>query len=187
MDYKKLYERQYGGKKLTNAPTRQFWGLRGILRKYDWDRYTVTERLIDSGQRILDIGCGEGYLLRKLKDKFKELHGLDIAPSRLREAEGKIKELHPAEVSRFKFVEGNTDDPLAFPDNFFDTIICIAVIEHVYDIFALVKEMDRVLRPNGYLIAEVPNISYLKYRLSFLLGKLPATSSPYNPHSGSFF
>jgi len=40
--------------------------------------------------------------------------------------------------------------------------------------------MYRVLRPNGYVIAEVPNICYLKYRVQILLGKLPATSSPYN-------
>ena len=53
-------------------------------------------------------------------------------------------------------------------------------MEHVYDIFSLVKEMYRILKPGGYFIAGVPNIAYLKHRLSLLLGKLPVTSSPYN-------
>lgn len=118
--------------------------------------------------------------MRKLEGKFKELCGIDVAPSRLREAEQKVKELYPSEVSKFKFVEGNADERLPFPDNYFDAIICVAVIEHVYDIFSLVKEAHRVLKPGGYVIAEVPNIAYLKYRISFLLGKLPVTSSPYN-------
>ncbi len=46
--------------------------------------------------------------------------------------------------------------------------------------FFLVKEAYRILKPGGYIAAEVPNIAYLKYRISFLLGKLPATSSPHN-------
>ncbi|RLG20714.1 hypothetical protein DRN74_04815 [Candidatus Micrarchaeota archaeon] len=167
MNYKKLYEKQYGEGKLISPPQRQFRGLRRLLKKYDWDRYTVAEQLIESRERLLDIGCGEGYLLRKLKDKFEELYGMDVSPSRLHEAEAKIKELYPSEISRFKFVEGNADDPLAIPDKYFDAITCIAVIEHVYDIFSLAKEMYRVLKPDGYVIAEVPNIAYLKHRLHF--------------------
>jgi ubiquinone/menaquinone biosynthesis C-methylase UbiE len=181
MDYKKLYERQYGEKKLVNAFPRQFLALRRILKKWDWDRYNVAEYLIKpGGNRILDIGCGEGYLMRKLSGRYKELYGLDISPSRLKEAEEKIKELYPSETSKFKFIEGNADDPLPFPDDFFDATICIATIEHVYNIFSLVKEIYRILKPGGYVVTEVPNIAMLKYRIQLLIGKLPVTSSPYN-------
>jgi len=180
MEDKKIYEKQYGEKKLENTPQRQFLGLRRLLKRYDWDRYMVTEGLVTPGERILDIGCGEGYLLRRLKDEFEELYGLDVAPSRLREAEVKIEELYLSEASRFKFVEGNVDDSLPVRDNFFDAITCIAVIEHAFDIFSLIREMHRVLKPGGHVVAQVPNIAYLKHRVSFLLGKLPATSSPYD-------
>jgi len=150
------------------------------LKKYDRDRYAIVERLTDPGERILDIGCGEGYMLRKLSGKFKELYGLDISPSRLQEAEAKMKEFYPSEGSKFRFIEGNADDPLPFQDNFFDAIICMAVMEHVYDVFSLVKEMYRVLKPGGYVVVEVPNIAYFKNRLALLLGRLPVTSSPFN-------
>lgn len=95
-------------------------------------------------------------------------------------SEKKIEELCTSDISKFKFIEGSEYDPFPFQDNYFDTIVCIAVIEHVYDIFFLVKEIYRMLKPGGYIIAEVPNIGYLKYRIQFLLVKLPATSSPYN-------
>ncbi len=56
MNYKKLYERQYGEKKLLNIPQRQFWELRKLLKRYDWDRYTVAEQLVEPGKRVLDMG-----------------------------------------------------------------------------------------------------------------------------------
>jgi len=119
-------------------------------------------------------------MLRKVKDRYQELYGVDIAPSRLGEAKEKIEELYPSEVPKFRFIEENADDPLPFEDNFFDAIICIAVMEHVYDVFSLVEEMYRVLKPGGYVVAEVPNIAYFKNRLALLLGRLPVTGSPFN-------
>lgn len=180
MDYKKIYEKQYGEKKLINVSQEQFFGLRKILKRYDCSRYDVANSLIEHGESILDIGCGNGHMLQKVKGKFQELYGIDISPSRLQEAKKKIEELYPSGISKFKFIEENADEPLPFPDNYFDAIMCVAVIEHVYDIFSLVREMYRVLKPDGYVIAEVPNIAYFKHRISLLFGKLPVTSSPYN-------
>lgn len=115
--------------------------MRGLLRKYDSDRYLVAKQLIEPGEKILDIECGNGHMQRMVKNKFQELCGVDIAPFRLREAKKKIEELYPADMSRFKFIKGNADNCLPFPDNYFDTIICIAVIEHVYDIFFWLRSL----------------------------------------------
>jgi len=48
----------------------KFWGLRKFLKKYDWDRYFVTEHLIEPGERILDIGCGGSHIHYFTIDKF---------------------------------------------------------------------------------------------------------------------
>lgn len=178
--YKKLYEQQYDEKKLKNISLRRYWGLRKLFQKCDWDRYFVAAELIEPGESILDIGCGNGHILIEVKEKFHKLYGMDISPSRLQEAKKKIEKLYPLGILNFKFIEGNADNSLPFSDNYLDAIVCIAVIEHVYDIFSLVKEMYRVLRPGGYVVAEVPNIAYFKHRISLLLGKLPVTSSPHN-------
>ena len=63
MKYKILYEKQYGKKKLVNLPQKKYWGLRRLLRKYDWDRYDIAEQLTHPSKIILDIG----FLQRKQK------------------------------------------------------------------------------------------------------------------------
>jgi methionine biosynthesis protein MetW len=181
MNYKKLYETQYGEKKLISASQNQFMGLRKLLSQYDLDRRDMIERLVvGSGQRVLDLGCGNGQMLQKLTNKFSELYGVDISPSQLQEAENNVKLTLPSDSHKFRFTEANLDNSLPFHANFFDVIICIAAIEHVYDIFSLVNEIKRVLKPGGFVVAEVPNIAYLKHRLALFVGRLPVTSSPFN-------
>ncbi len=178
MDYKKLYDKQW---KKELESIRQPRGLRRLLfRYYFLSRYDITESLISSGERVLDVGCGEGSMLRRLSPRFKELYGLDVSSTAIQEAQEKKEQMCPEEASKFKFTLGNADNSLPFPDNFFDAIISIAAMEHIYDLFFLVGEMYRVLKPNGYVVVEVPNIAYLKHRLALLVGRLPVTSSSFD-------
>lgn len=63
MNYKRIYETQYGEKKLIHTPKKQFMGLRKLLARYDQDREDVIEQLVGSGEKMLDIGCGNGHTL----------------------------------------------------------------------------------------------------------------------------
>lgn len=180
MDYKKIYESQYSEKKLIVQKQMQFLGLRKALKRWDIKRYDMAYKLAEGGVRVLDIGCGNGHMLFYLIDKYNELYGIDITSSRLEEARKTAAEKYSDLPKRFYFYEGNLDKGVNFESNFFNTIICLAILEHVYDIYSLVKELYRVLKPGGYVIAEVPNIAYLKYRIKLAFGFLPITSSPYN-------
>lgn len=180
MDYKKIYENQYGLKKLAPQKQAQFLGLRRVLRRWDQDRYSVAREMAGEGQRVLDVGCGSGSLLFSLADNFREFYGLDIEKTRIAEAGKTAVEKFSQSGRKFVFAEKNLDERLDFPDDHFDAITCLAVIEHIFDVYSLVKEMKRVLKPGGCIIAEVPNIAYLKYRLKLLGGVLPVTSSPDN-------
>jgi O-antigen biosynthesis protein len=119
-------------------------------------------------------------MIHLLENKFNKLYGVDVSPSRIKRAKIETEKIFPNKINKFKFSESNLDKSLPFQDNFFDVITCLAVIEHVYDIFHLVKEIKRVLKPGGYIIAEVPNIAYLKRRIKLLFGQLPATASTLN-------
>jgi len=141
MNYKKLYEKQYGERKLKSNELYHFFGFRKLLYKYDLSRYDIAKRLAVPGKRVLDIGCGEGRLLRMLKSKFDEFFGVDVAPSRIKEAQEKSP--------HFNLIEADADKKLPFDSGFFDTITCIATIEHIYDIFGLIKEIYRLLKPGG--------------------------------------
>ena len=180
MDYKKIYETQYGDKKLIVQKELQFFGLRKLLKSWDVDRYDMACKLASKGERVLDVGCGNGSMLFRIIHKYSELYGIDIAPSRLEEARVAVSEKYSDLPNKFYFYEGDLDKTTEFESEYFDTIVCLATLEHVYDVYTLVKEIYRILKRGGDVIVEVPNIAYFKYRIKLLLGILPITSSPYN-------
>ena len=177
MNEKELYERQYGAKKLISINS--FPLLRRLFKKYDLHREDLALSLIDSGEKLLDVGCGSGSLVFKAKDKFGEVYGIDISPSRIDEAKkSAVKKF--GENNNFHFSVCNINEKINFPDNMFDAITSIAVIEHVFDPYFIVGEVHRVLKTGGFFVADVPNIAYLRQRIHLLFGKLPVTSSPWN-------
>lgn len=82
---------------------------------------------------------------------------------------------------------GVQDVSLPFDDASFDLVICTEVLEHMLWPQNLLREMVRVLRPNGSLIASVPNIASLSYRAAWLLGRIPSCAASGNlpPELGS--
>jgi SAM-dependent methyltransferase len=98
-----------------------------------------------SGQRLLDVGCGTGFVLRALEQAGADAWGIDMHVAALRHARRKVGGTlvwSPAE--RLPFL----DD--------FDVVSLFDVIEHATDDVGLLKEARRVLRPGGSVIVTVP-------------------------------
>lgn len=102
------------------------------------------------GMRLLDCGCGTGYLLEKLRSAFRSLHCTGV------ECEAKLVEIANARVAR-----GNLDGcavlqqsitALDLPDESFDFVVCRLVLEHLPDPMPALKEALRVLRHGGKAI-----------------------------------
>jgi ubiquinone/menaquinone biosynthesis C-methylase UbiE len=174
---KELYEKQYGEKKICSANS--FPLLRKLLKKFDLHREDLAVSLLDEGEKMLDVGCGNGSLVFKAKDKYRELSGIDISPSRIEEAKSTAMN-NFGNLDGMSFSSCNINEKIDFPDNKFDAATSIAVIEHVFDPYFVIREIHRVLKPGGIFIVEVPNIAYLRQRIHLLFGKLPVTSSPHN-------
>lgn len=102
----------------------------------------------ESKPRILDAGCGEGRNLSYFKNNGHIIYGIDKNPLAIRMLHMMYKVL-PKE----HFLAGDLET-LPWKDNFFDAIVCSAVLHFAPDqtsMYTMVSEMVRVLKPRGTL------------------------------------
>jgi SAM-dependent methyltransferase len=146
-------------------------GLRDIAR-HAWpsDRVEAIVAFAGQGGSVLDVGCGDGHLLYQLRRSFAELHGLEYAGARLRQARLNLAGLP------FFGAQGTAESMTAYPDNRFDCLVSADTIEHVPDVFLAAAECWRVLKPGGRLVMNTPNVAFVKKRFQLLLGRFPSTS-----------
>jgi len=55
----------------------------------------------------------------------------------------------------------------------YDLVLCIAVLEHLYDVNHALKEIHRILRLGKHILIQVPNLSFWRFRLDIFMGKIP--------------
>lgn len=103
-----------------------------------------------AGGRLLDIGCGNGKFLLRMRELGWQCRGLDFSA----EAVAACR-LHGLEVTQGDLASA------AFPDNSFDVVTARHLIEHVPDPLALLREIARILKPGGSLYIETPNTGAL--------------------------
>lgn len=132
-------------------------------------RYEVALSLLHGGQRLLDIGCWDGHLLERIQDRqlYHELYGIDVVLEGIETVRAKGFQAHVVDLNQ---------ELLPFPDRHFDGVTMLAVLEHIFDPYAVIQEVHRVLRPRGELVIDVPNVASFTNRLRILFGHLPVTS-----------
>lgn len=115
---------------------------------------------------LLDVGCGDGSLTIRFKEKLgaKSVAGIEISQDGVLAARKQGIDARKANLDLEK---------LPFDEASFDFVLCSEVIEHLFDPDNILKEIHRVLRPNGFLLLTTPNISSWYDRLSLLLGYQP--------------
>jgi len=123
----------------------------------------LVEDYLMPGDRVLDLGCGNGRYFELMKEKDIEYFGvdnsqelIDIAKRRYLPAPGE-REPEKAEA---KFMADNALG-LSFPSGYFDVVYSIAVLHHIpshYFRFELLTQARRVLRPGGLFIATTWNL-----------------------------
>ncbi|MCS7221413.1 MAG: class I SAM-dependent methyltransferase [Anaerolineae bacterium] len=101
------------------------------------------------GRRVLDVGCGLGMYMRKMRAFSPHVYGVEIDLERAIEAGHALS-----------LVAAAAAEALPFPDASFDVILSHEMIEHVRDDRRSIAEAVRVLRPGGRLVLFCPNRLY---------------------------
>lgn len=105
----------------------------------------VWERFISKGSKILEIGCGEGFFLKRVYSNFGDsinYNGIDISSEAINCAKKFFRNA--------KYICSEAEK-LPFKNENFDYIQIISTLEHVIDVRATLKEAYRILKKNGYL------------------------------------
>jgi len=122
-----------------------------------------------SGNRILDVGCGEGLAeisLRRLQISQLQLVGVDLVPSKLLDATQAVA----AHNYHAAFAAGDVCG-LPFGDRVFDAVYCVAVLQHVLDLESAVRECARVTRKEGRIVAVEPDNTVRYFHSSIPSGR----------------
>jgi ubiquinone/menaquinone biosynthesis C-methylase UbiE len=124
-------------------------GLRGRLHHEIAHRTaTLAAMTVSSPKRVLDVGCGTGYLLGILADHYpdaQQLCGVDAAPQMITTASAVARD------DRLNFTVGLAEK-LGYPDGAFDLIVSTTSFDHWADQQAGLVECARVLRPGGHFV-----------------------------------
>jgi 2-polyprenyl-3-methyl-5-hydroxy-6-metoxy-1,4-benzoquinol methylase len=111
-----------------------------------------------SGANLLDVGCAQGFFLFSASQAGYTTKGIEIS----QDAAGYARKEFGLDIEAKPFEE------LRFPENHFDVVTLWQLLEHVPYPLMVLKEVNRILKPGGLLVASTPNIGGIPAKI---LGK----------------
>ena len=129
--------------------------------------FKIISELIENNTRVLDVGCGDGTLMKYLKDeKNVDTRGLEISKNNVQNCTSK----------GLSVIEGNAEKDLhQFPNLSFDYVILSQTLQAFYN---PEKVIDDLLRVANKAIVTIPNFGHWKVRIHLLLkGTMPVTET----------
>lgn len=127
---------------------------------YVYFKQDLLKKLVGSGKRVLDVGCGDGLTSSAIASE-NEVYGVDVSDTALARARER----------GLKTEKSNLDDGLPETGDVFDFVLLLDILEHVHDPERLLDSVVSVLGGSAVLIVSVPNTMNLLSRLFFLSGR----------------
>ncbi|MBD8657077.1 glycosyltransferase [Oxalobacteraceae sp. CFBP 13730] len=121
----------------------------GRIQLEHYHRYATVMELV-SGKTVLDVACGEGYGSAMLADAAVHVTGVDISDEAVEHAARSYQK------ANLVYRQGSAI-ALDFADASFDVVVSFETIEHLAEQEDMLREIRRVLRPQGVLVISSPN------------------------------
>lgn len=101
--------------------------------------------------RILEIGCGEGATLLWVREQLKSswVGGVELFKNAAEKAQANVDWVAQGDIEAME---------LPFEENSLDLILCLDVLEHLWDPWTVVCRLSRLLKPGGTLLVSIPNV-----------------------------
>ncbi len=115
-------------------------------REWGYD-HAFAYKMIQKDDHVLDIGCGTGNFLKKIKDKTSNVSGLELNKLAVEQCRADGLTVYPDLI----------DQHAQTHQNKYDVVCLFQVLEHIHDIRSFMESSLAVLKKNGKLIIGVPN------------------------------
>ena len=117
-------------------------------------------RLVENGDTVLDIGCGEGKFGAVIAHKNCDIYGIDIDPTACVQAResGNYKKVFVCNIEQVNMEETGYRE-LKKAKILFDKIALIDILEHVINPTAVIENVIPFLKENGKILISVPNVN----------------------------
>jgi 2-polyprenyl-3-methyl-5-hydroxy-6-metoxy-1,4-benzoquinol methylase len=121
---------------------------------YEEIREEMLQYVPQHAKYILEIGCGQGKFGSALKKRNQaEVWGIELDQASADVAKQKLDRILVGDI--FKLID-------ELPDNYFDTIVCNDVLEHLLDPYSVLERLKSKLKVNGLVVSSIPNIRYFR-------------------------
>jgi 2-polyprenyl-6-hydroxyphenyl methylase/3-demethylubiquinone-9 3-methyltransferase len=116
------------------------------------------------GLKVLDVGCGGGFSCEFVAARQAQVYGIDRAQNCIA-----IAKAHAASNGFEIDYQTGFAESLPYPDNYFDVVLCVDVLEHIADLNQTIAEIHRVLKPGGVFCFDTINRTFRSHLITIWL------------------
>jgi len=149
---------------------------------YERERHLPYHRMLDDleveiveryarDKQVLEVGCGTGLILHRVASFAKDARGIDLSAGMLEKAEARGLAVAQASATELPIATASVDVAYSFK-----------VLAHIPDISGAMREMARVVRPGGYVIAEFYNARSLRRLVKALKPPTKVSEQTHDEH-----
>ncbi len=167
---KEYYERRYSHQsrgsieriRILKIPTSRYEAVVKFFPKYF------------KGGDVLEIGAGNGNVAKTLLSSEIKIFSYTVSEMNLSRLNGIRRNI---DDSRISILEIDAENIPKSEHGKYDTVIMVALIEHLIDPLRAMQEIRKLLKPGGFVYIDTPNIAKYTRRIKLLLGRFPSTAS----------